>query len=103
MPALRICPGCGSELIQPLRWEQHADGEIIVELRCPECYCWMQCGHTQAEMRDLDRLHASYRDELRCAYEARVHENMTELADVLHVAFERDLLGPDDFRTRRAA
>jgi len=100
MVVLSVCPGCGSDLLQPLGWEQHADGEVLVELRCPECYAWVQISHTQAEMRALDRLHASFRDELRCAYEARVAENMEALADSLRDAFERDLLGPDDFAPR---
>ena len=103
MGCLRSCPGCGSELLQPLRWEQRPGGTIVVELRCPECNSWMEAEHSQSEMRDLDRLQSEYREELRCGYEARVAENMEELADRLRDAFERDLVGPDDFAVRRAA
>ena len=29
MTALSECPSCGSELVQPLRWEQTGDGEVL--------------------------------------------------------------------------
>ena len=105
MTVLTQCPSCGSELVQPLRWEEQADGEVLVELRCPECFTWMHASHTQAEMAELDRRQTESRERIVSAYEQSVAENMTALVNDLHEALERDLVGPDDFepprRTRR--
>lgn len=83
--------------MQPLRWEQQADGEILVELRCPECFTWMHACHTQTEMEELDRSQTASREQIVSAYEQSVAENMATLANDLHEALERDLVGPDDF------
>ena len=98
---MSICPSCGSELVQPLRWEQRSDAEILVELRCPECLTWLQASQTPAEMEELDRRQTEGRDALVAAYEQSVAESMNHLADRLHEALEQDLIGPDDFAPRR--
>lgn len=107
MPALSVCPSCGSELVQPLRWKEAADGEMLVELRCPECQTLMQACHSRQEMEELDRLQSRSRDAIRAAYEQSVLESMSLLAERMHAALERDLIGPDDFapppKLRKAA
>ena len=95
--ALSVCPSCGSDLVQPLRSEPQADGEVLVELRCPECFTFMQASHTEAEMAELDRRQNESREQIVSAYEQSVAENMATLANDLHEALERDLVGPDDF------
>jgi hypothetical protein len=101
MPDLPTCPSCGSDLVQPLRWQQRKSGELLVELRCPECYVVMQACHTAQEMEELDRRQAASRDQIVAAYEAAVAESMEQLADALHQAFARDLVSADDFAPRR--
>lgn len=101
MTALSQCPSCGSELVQPLRWEQQPDGEVMVELRCPECHTFMHASHTQAEMAELDRRQTASRDAIVSAYEQSVAESMNALVKDLHEALERDLVGPDDFEPPR--
>lgn len=105
MPALPTCPSCGSDLVQPLRAEKRKGGELLVELRCPECFVVMQACHTAAEMKELDERQSASREQIVAAYERSVAESMSELADRLAEAFARDLLGPDDFAPplRRAA
>lgn len=92
-----MCPSCGSDLVQPLRSEKVKGGELLVELRCPECFVVMQACHTAAEMAELDRRQAASREQIVAAYERSVAESMEILADTLAEAFARDLLGPDDF------
>ena len=100
MPALQACPSCGSDLVQPLRWQQRKDGELLVELRCPECYVVMQACHTPQEMEELDRRQTASREQIVAAYERSVAESMEALARSLTAALERDLVGPDDFAPR---
>ena len=108
MASLTVCPSCGSDLVQPLRWERTSDAQVLVELRCPECSTWMQACHTPAEMKDLDRRQCAARDAIVSAYESTVRDSMNTLLADLHEALERDLIGADDFRPppqvrRRAA
>ena len=100
MTALQVCPGCGSDLVQPLRWQQRRNGELLVELRCPECHVVMQACHSPQEMEELDRRQSAGREQIVAAYEQSVSESMESLAANLREALERDLVGPDDFAPR---
>ena len=97
------CPGCGSALLQPLRSRAVAADELIVELRCPECFAWMQEGCTRDELAGLDRLQAASRELLVDAYERSVAESMEALADCFGAALARDLVTADDFKPAAAA
>src|SRR3712207_935009 len=102
MLALGACPSCGSELVQPLRTRAQADGAMLVDLRCPECFTWMQTPCTRGELAELDRRQAASRERLLRAYERCVAESMEALGICLGAALERDLIGPDDFALRPA-
>ena len=98
MTVLTVCPGCGSALLQPLRSRALAAGGMMVELRCPECFAWMQERCTRGELAELDRSQAASRAVLVDAYERSVAESMEALADCLAAALARDLVTADDFR-----
>ena len=76
---------------------------MVVDLRCPECFTWMQECCTRAELAALDGQQAAWRELLVDAYERSVTESMEALALCLGAALELDLLGADDFAPRRAA
>ena len=76
---------------------------MLVDLRCPECFIWMQECCTRGELAELDKLQAASREQLVEAYERSVTESMEALATCLGAAFELDLVGADDFAPRRAA
>jgi len=103
---LTACPSCDSIYLQPMRCEVQEDDSVQVELRCTDCMTVLQVPFTRAEMEELDRSEAAFRDAIVAAYERSVSESMEALAAVLVPALELDLLGADDFapqqRARRA-
>jgi hypothetical protein len=101
--SLSLCPGCGSALLQPLRSRPAGDGDMLVDLRCPECFMWMQECCSRGDLAELDKRQAAWREVLVDAYERSVVESMEALAVCLGQAFELDLVGADDFAPRRAA
>ncbi len=86
--------------MQPLGWCLRSEEEIVVELRCPECFTWMQGCYTAQDMRELDRITSERRAQLVSAYERSVAESMEALARCFGRALALDLLGPDDFAPR---
>jgi hypothetical protein len=84
-----------------MRCQERTSGELLVELRCPECHVVMQCCHTPREMEELDRRQTAFRELIVTAYERAVAESMETLAAHLHEALARDLVGADDFAPRR--
>jgi hypothetical protein len=100
---MSLCPSCGSPLLQPLRSRPAGDGDMLVDLRCPECFMWMQECCSRVDLAELDKRHAAWRELLVDAYERSVAESMEALAVCFGQALELDLVGADDFAPRRAA
>ena len=100
---MSLCPSCGSTLLQPLRSRAGSGDEMMVDLRCPECFTWMQECCSRGELAELDKAQAAWRALLVDAYEKSVTESMEALASCLGMALELDLLGADDFAPRRVA
>jgi hypothetical protein len=101
--ALSACPSCGSSFLQPLRCEAKGEGDVLVDLRCPECAIWLQAPFSRTDMAELDRLQTEWRDAIVAAYERSVTESMEALVACLVPALEQDLIGADDFAPRRLA
>jgi hypothetical protein len=76
---------------------------MMVDLRCPECFTWMQECCSRVELAELDKRQAAWRELLVDAYERSVVESMEALAVCLGAALALDLLGADDFAPRRVA
>jgi hypothetical protein len=76
---------------------------MLVDLRCPECFTWMQECCTRGELVELDKQQAEWREAIVAEYERSVTESMEALAVCLGAALERDLVGADDFAPRRAS
>jgi hypothetical protein len=84
-----------------LRCEARAQDALTVDLRCSECGDPLSITCTKAEVRELDRRQTEWRQQILVAYERSVAEAMDALATCLGAAFERDLIGADDFAPRR--
>lgn len=97
-PSLHICPCCGSELVQPICWEQEVDRtHWRVWRRCPECEWASSSVHGDVEIDAFDdALDLGARElagELRLLEQA----NMSAMVDAFLVALRDDLIGADDF------
>ena len=100
---LSLCPRCGSSLLQPMRSRPGTGGDMLVELRCPECFAYLQESCSRDELAELDKRQSASRELLVEAYERSVTDSMEALAACLGAAFELDLVDADDFAPRRAA
>ena len=94
---LTACPSCDSIYLQPMRCEVQEDDSVQVDLRCSDCMTILQVPFTRAEMEELDRCEAAFRDEISAAYDRSVSESMEALAAILGPALALDLVGADDF------
>lgn len=96
--SLHICPGCGSNLVQPTRWKQESDrSHWRVWRRCPECE-WICDGvHDETEIDAFDEQLDLGAHELADELRALEHANMTEMADSFIIALSHDLITADDF------
>ena len=97
MADLSICPSCGSDLVQPLRWEERDDGRLQLDLRCPECFAWMRGSFDADDVEALDGTLRAAREAISATYDSCVRENMRALAECFAQALARDLVGADDF------
>ena len=73
------------------------EGDITLELRCPECHAAMEGTFPVGRVRELDRALAAGRAEVRSSYDRTVRRHMYQELQSLRAAFELDLIGPDDF------
>src|SRR3954454_4983993 len=101
--AMTICPGCGSNLLQPLRCEAKGSDVVLVELRCSECMTWLKAPHTRADMRELARSQAEPRGAIVSQYEHLVTESMEALAACFGPALALDLVSAYYFALRNRA
>jgi hypothetical protein len=76
---------------------------MVVDLRCPECFMWMQACCSKGDLAELDKQQAASREQMVDAYARSVTESMEALALCLAQALELDLVDADDFAPRRAA
>ena len=96
--SLHVCPACGSDLVQPIGWEQGGDRwRWRVWRRCPECE-WISDGvHGEREIDAFDEALDLGATELVDQLRALERANMREMIDAFVAALTRDLIGADDF------
>ncbi len=98
-PALHVCGGCGSKLVQPTRWEQAADrGQWRLWRRCPECEWVCDAVHGEREIDAYDEELDTGTQALSSVLRQLEHENMQHIVESFTAALAADLLTADDFR-----
>lgn len=99
---LGICPHCGSPLVQPQGWRELPHGDVILELRCPECQARLTGSFEHDQIAEYDEALVKSRESIVADYEAIVRHNMAELSQTFSRALELDLIDADDFVGRIA-
>jgi hypothetical protein len=94
---LHICPGCDSDLVYPVQWEEADEAHWHITLRCPNCE-WSEdgiFGQTQCDGFD-DELERGT-DALTRDYKRLMTANLAEEIDRFAQALEVDGILPSDF------
>lgn len=96
---LHVCPECGSNLVQPTRWEQTAKrGHWRLWRRCPECEWCLDGIHGEAEIDAFDEALDDGAEALAAELQGLERESMRHIADAFATALAADLITADDFR-----
>ena len=94
---LHVCANCGSELVQPMRWQEDEGARWRITLVCPNCD-WCEMGvyeRIEVEMLEesLDRGVASMIEDL----ERLQRSNMADDIERFVAALQADQVLPEDF------
>lgn len=96
---LQHCPECGSNLVQPTRWEQTAKrGHWRLWRRCPDCEWRCDGIHGEEEIDAFDEALDDGAEALAGELEALERESMRDVVEVFSTALAADLITADDFR-----
>jgi predicted RNA-binding Zn-ribbon protein involved in translation (DUF1610 family) len=94
---IHLCPGCGSQLVEPTDWWQLDQSRWEVHLRCPECG-WRGSGaYEQSEVDRLDAVLDEAIDAILRDLRHLTRANMEEEADQFAAALAADRILPEDF------
>jgi len=95
---LHVCPECGSNLVQPTRWEQTAKrGHWRLWRRCPECEWHCDGIHGEGEIDAFDEALDDGAEALATELHELERESMRWIADAFATALAADLITADDF------
>lgn len=94
---LHFCPGCDSELVYPVQWEEADESHWQIVLRCPNCE-WHETGVFAQDVCDRfdDELERGT-DALSRDYKRLVTANLAEEIDRFAHALEVGGILPMDF------
>lgn len=94
---LHICPGCDSELVQPIAWSESPDGRWDLLLSCPNCWWETEGTYTEEQVHALEEeLDEGLADMLR-DLQRLTQANMADQLERFAAALRADLILPEDF------
>jgi hypothetical protein len=97
-PQLHLCPDCGSDLVQPVAWEQtESSNEWRLWRRCPECEWRGDDVHRETQIDAYDEQLDFGTRELAEELRSLEQTNMQESVDRFIAALQVDLILPEDF------
>src|ERR1044072_3551475 len=93
VPGLHHCSECGSNLVQPTRWEQTAKrGHWRLWRRCPECEWRCDGIHGEVEIDAFDEALDTGAEALTAELRELERESMRWIADAFATALAADLI-----------
>jgi hypothetical protein len=96
-PPLHVCPGCASDLVYPVEWEESSGTTWAVERRCPNCE-WRHVGeYGDEELGRFDDLLNEGTETLLLALRDTTRANMEAAVERMIDAIKLDLIEPMDF------
>jgi hypothetical protein len=94
---LHVCPGCSSELVYPVAWEEADESHWSISLRCPNCE-WAEDGvYAQTDCDRFDDELERGTDALTRDYKRLMTANLADEIERFANALEVDAILPMDF------
>jgi hypothetical protein len=94
---LHICPGCESNLVYPVQWEEADESHWHITLRCPNCERTEEGVYGQEQCDGFDDELERGTDALTRDYKRLMTANLSEEIDRFAKALEVDGILPSDF------
>lgn len=94
---LHTCPACESPLVYPTAWEEIADTQWHVELRCPDCEHRRHGTFSQVTVEAFDEELDRGTDALSADLRRLCRANMVEEIERFATAIHCDAVLPEDF------
>jgi hypothetical protein len=94
---LHICPGCGSEFVQPIVWADAPEDRWELTLECPNC-SWLDQGvYDRDEVDQLEEKLDEGLVQMLGDLQRLTHTNMADEVDRFVAALQADMILPEDF------
>ena len=94
---LHVCPGCDSELVQPVAWSEAAEEKWELTLSCPNCRWTSEGLFGEDQVHALEeRLDQGLADMLR-DLQRLTQANMADQIERFTTALNADQILPEDF------
>ena len=94
---LHVCPGCSSELVYPVAWEEADESHWSITLRCPNCEWDEDEVFPQEQCDRFDDELERGTDALTRDYKRLMTANLAEEIERFAHALEVDAVLPEDF------
>ena len=94
---LHVCLDCGSELVQPVAWEEAGPESWSVLLHCPNCGVHREGVFSQACVEAFDEMLDQGADALAADYKRLMRSNLMDEIERFAIALEADAVLPEDF------
>lgn len=94
---LHLCPGCASELVQPMSWSETGDGRWELVLECPNCGRSESGTFTRLQVERLEDHLDEGLTEMIADLQRLTQANMAADVDRFVAALDAGLILPEDF------
>jgi hypothetical protein len=94
---LQVCLDCGSELVQPVAWDEAGPESWSVLLHCPNCDVYREGVFSQACVEAFDEVLDKGADALAGDYKRLMRSNLMDEIERFTSALAADAVLPEDF------